>query len=138
MASEKTAIPLDMEKESISPEITGTAPEEVLKHSNDADEAMKAFAGHDGEVLVLDEATNKRLLRKIDTNLMPVCPHPDIRPDDTDNTGTASLRHLWSQLLGQYDQSHTVKSREADKCSRDYSLLCQCHGNQKGHSPQGR
>lgn len=77
MASEKTAIPLDVEKEPISPEVTGTAPEEVLKHANDADEAMKAFTSHEGEVLVLDEATNKRLLRKIDRNLMPVWLYSD-------------------------------------------------------------
>lgn len=51
----------------------GAPPAEVLKHANDADEAMKAFEGHDGEVLVMDEATNKRLLRKIDMNILPVC-----------------------------------------------------------------
>lgn len=47
-------------------------PERVLKHANDADEAMKAFEGHEGEVLVLDGATNRRLLSKIDRNIMPV------------------------------------------------------------------
>lgn len=107
MASEKTAVPLDMEKEPISPEVTGTAPEEVLKHANDADEAMKAFAGQEGELLVLDEATNKRLLRKIDMNLMPVCPHPRFGLDNADRLGTASLCHLWSQLPGQYGHGLT-------------------------------
>lgn len=48
-------------------------PETILKHGEDADEAMKAFASHQGEVIHIDEATNKRLLRKIDWNLMPVC-----------------------------------------------------------------
>ncbi len=43
----------------------------------DADEAMKAFE-HGGGVLVLDEATNDRLLRKIDLHLMPV--HPRYAP----------------------------------------------------------
>lgn len=47
-------------------------PAEIIKHANDADEAMKAFQGHEGETMVLDEATNKRLLRKIDMHLMPV------------------------------------------------------------------
>ena len=47
-------------------------PEQVLKHANDADEAMKAFDGHEGEETVLDEVTSKRLLRKIDLNIMPV------------------------------------------------------------------
>ena len=51
---------------------SGDIPVVVMKHANDADEAMKAFQGHEGEILVLDEATNKRLLRKIDRNLMPV------------------------------------------------------------------
>lgn len=44
----------------------------VLKHANDADEAMKAFVGREGEVIHIDEATNKRLLRIIDWNLMPL------------------------------------------------------------------
>ena len=48
------------------------APEKVLKHANDADEAMKAFEGHEGEAIVIDETTNKRLLGKIDLNIMPV------------------------------------------------------------------
>lgn len=40
-----------------------------------ADEALTAFAGMDpGErdVLVVDAATNRRLLRRIDMNIMPV------------------------------------------------------------------
>lgn len=44
----------------------------ILKHSHDADEAMKAFQGHEGQVIEIDEATNKRLLRIIDWHLMPV------------------------------------------------------------------
>ena len=50
----------------------GAPPSEVVKHANDADEAMRAFEDHDGEVLVLDEATNRRLLWKIDRNILPV------------------------------------------------------------------
>jgi MFS transporter, ACS family, allantoate permease len=43
-----------------------------LKHAdrNDADEALKIFA--DGEVIVLTPADEKRLLRKIDLNLIPL------------------------------------------------------------------
>lgn len=49
--------------------------EDILKHGLDADEALKAFAEFgDGESLVLDDATNKRLLRRIDLFLMPVSP----------------------------------------------------------------
>jgi len=49
------------------------APEQILKHSHDADAALAAFQNYQGQVLEIDEATNKRLLRKIDWNLMPVC-----------------------------------------------------------------
>lgn len=56
----------------------GRVPEKVLQHSHDADEAMKAFVGHEGEVIHIDAATNKRLLRKIDFNLIPVWFRPFI------------------------------------------------------------
>ncbi|KAL8706581.1 MAG: hypothetical protein Q9201_000394 [Fulgogasparrea decipioides] len=52
----------------------GSVPAEIAKHANDADEAMKAFAGHEGVLLELDEATNKRLLKRIDLHLMPYGP----------------------------------------------------------------
>ena len=47
----------------------------ILKHvdPDDGDEALKAFAGHDGEVIVMTLEMEKKLLRKIDWNLMPVC-----------------------------------------------------------------
>ena len=51
----------------------GAPTAQVLEHTSDADEAMKAFEGHDGELLVIDKATNRRLLRKIDQNILPVC-----------------------------------------------------------------
>jgi hypothetical protein len=44
----------------------------LLKDSHDADEALKAFASYQGEVIHVDEETNRRLLRKIDWNIMPV------------------------------------------------------------------
>ncbi|KAE9965431.1 hypothetical protein EG328_009661 [Venturia inaequalis] len=47
-------------------------PSVILKHAIDGDEALKAFANHQGPVVHIDEATNKRLLRKIDMNLMPI------------------------------------------------------------------
>lgn len=40
-----------------------------------ADEALRAFAGMDSSdrgLLVIDAATNRRLLRRIDLNIMPV------------------------------------------------------------------
>lgn len=38
----------------------------------DADDALNAVAGLDAATLQLDEETERRLLRKIDMNLMPV------------------------------------------------------------------
>ena len=54
----------------------GSVSEDILKHSHDADEALQAFASHQGEVIELDAATNKRLLRKIDFHLIPVSMSP--------------------------------------------------------------
>lgn len=65
----------DIEKEVTGPISEGVPPSKIrkiLKHSNNADEAMKAFECYEDEVLQ-DEATNKRLLRKIDMNIMPLC-----------------------------------------------------------------
>ncbi|KAH0170614.1 putative MFS allantoate transporter, partial [Aureobasidium melanogenum] len=74
--TEKSAIPFDAEKELPAPLAdairNGSVDKTILQHAGDADEALKAFMSHPGEVIELDEATNKRLLRKIDWNLMPV------------------------------------------------------------------
>lgn len=70
MEDEKKAPPADLELAPTNG--SGDIPTRIIKHANDADEAMKVFQGHEGEVMVLDEATNKRLLRKIDMHLMPV------------------------------------------------------------------
>ncbi|KAK0799522.1 Allantoate permease [Friedmanniomyces endolithicus] len=68
----KTGFPPEVEPApSGNPVRHGSVSEDVLKHSHDADEAMKAFAGHTGEIIEIDEATNKRLLRIIDFNLIP-------------------------------------------------------------------
>ena len=47
-------------------------PDKILKRSHDADAALKAFEGYEGTVIGIDQATNKRLLRKIDMHIMPV------------------------------------------------------------------
>ena len=83
--NEKFMISEDHEKHVLDPEVEkqlpealakaikeGNVPDHILKHSHDADEAMKAFLGHEGQVIELDEATNKRLLRRIDWNLIPI------------------------------------------------------------------
>ena len=51
---------------------SGSVSEDIMKHSHDADEALKAFASHQGQVIELSDAENKRLLRRIDWNLIPV------------------------------------------------------------------
>ncbi|KAL8744738.1 MAG: hypothetical protein Q9184_007961, partial [Pyrenodesmia sp. 2 TL-2023] len=73
MADEKIkhASTPDMENKSTGQDRRRSVPGKAAKHANDADEAMKAFAGHEGEVLEMDEATGKRLLKKIDLHLMP-------------------------------------------------------------------
>jgi len=54
----------------------GDVDDVMFKHANvdDGDEALKAFAGHDGEIIVMTPEMEKKLLRKIDMNLMPVFP----------------------------------------------------------------
>jgi hypothetical protein len=73
MADEKSNPFSDVEKAPVRHRGSGGARPSIVKHAIDPDEAMKAFEGHEGEMLVLDAATNKRLLRKIDFHLMPVC-----------------------------------------------------------------
>ena len=55
----------------------GEIKETRFKHAdpNDGDEALKAFAGHEGEAIVITPEAERKLLRKIDLNLMPVRPH---------------------------------------------------------------
>lgn len=78
-ASEASRQPVDVEKEvavhntgSNTPDVLKKLDEKILKHSHDADAAMKAFEGMDGQVLELTPEKNKSLLRTIDWHLMPV------------------------------------------------------------------
>lgn len=68
---EKAPVPPteDVEKDSLPHK---HADSKIVEHSHDADEAMKAFSGIDGEAITIDEATNKRLLKIIDWHLMPL------------------------------------------------------------------
>jgi ACS family allantoate permease-like MFS transporter len=73
--TEKERIPTDIEKDIVTHTSNGThkhVPDYLLKHSHDADAALKAFEGFEGQRAVLTEEENKRLLRKIDMHLMPV------------------------------------------------------------------
>lgn len=77
--------PVDTEKGAASPQYVkandpGAKVDEkgsidvMFKHANknDADEAMKAFAGREGEPMEITPEMERKLLRKIDWNLMPV------------------------------------------------------------------
>ncbi|PSK56930.1 hypothetical protein B9Z65_6554 [Elsinoe australis] len=56
---------------SASPE-EGEVTEKSYAGSDDEDEAMKAMRAFGGEPIEIDEATNERLLKKIDWHLMPI------------------------------------------------------------------
>jgi ACS family allantoate permease-like MFS transporter len=46
--------------------------EKLIKHSHDADAALQAYEGLQGQVIELTEEKSKALLRKIDWHMMPV------------------------------------------------------------------
>jgi ACS family allantoate permease-like MFS transporter len=78
-ANETTTMSADMEKETIvrddsSPPsgLKQTINDKLVKHSHDADAAMQAFEGINGQVIELTPEKSKALLRKIDWHLMPV------------------------------------------------------------------
>jgi hypothetical protein len=60
--------------------------DEVRKYTKSDDAAMKAMAEYNGPPLVLDEATSRRLLRKIDWYIMPILyehsRNLDVHPSD--------------------------------------------------------
>jgi ACS family allantoate permease-like MFS transporter len=101
--------PTDVEKvvsttdnESVSPGIVQKLDDKILKHSHDADAAMKAFEGMSGQVIELTPEKSKALLRKIDLHLMPVSGprrpilHPDIKLTVIDH-----VYYIWVKLPGQ-------------------------------------
>jgi ACS family allantoate permease-like MFS transporter len=67
---EKDVVVQDAADKTVEPK--GKVAEKLLKHSHDADAAMKAFEGMEGQVIHLSEEKSKALLRKIDWHLMPV------------------------------------------------------------------
>jgi ACS family allantoate permease-like MFS transporter len=72
MADEKYATEKDASALERNPTIGDGETATYLKHidRNDADEAMKAFAG--GDSILMTPEMERKLLRKIDLNLMPV------------------------------------------------------------------
>ncbi|KAH8695994.1 putative MFS allantoate transporter [Talaromyces proteolyticus] len=69
MSATEEKSPVDVEKNSAPNKHIDS---QIIKHSHDADEALKAFQGIEGQVITVDEATNRRLLRTIDWHLMPI------------------------------------------------------------------
>jgi ACS family allantoate permease-like MFS transporter len=69
-------VPTDTEKGmDLSPKATlGEGDILILKHAdlNDADEAMKAFEGIEADSIVMTPEIERKLLWKIDRNIMPV------------------------------------------------------------------
>ncbi|KAJ5261336.1 MFS allantoate transporter [Penicillium angulare] len=61
---DSTGVDIEMSVKGVDPKL--------VQHSGDADEAMKAFDELQGEVIEIDEATNRRLLRTIDWHIMPL------------------------------------------------------------------
>ena len=130
LVDEKRHLPPDVEK---APEVAGEAPIIILKHANDADEAMKAFSGYEGDILVLDEATNKRLLRKIDLHLMPVN-----LPRRLDPSALLILVQLLCVIYGlNYLDSMPMVTRFvymiAYGATRNDTFVCFRHGHQEGY-----
>ncbi|RDW84312.1 MFS allantoate transporter-like protein [Coleophoma cylindrospora] len=75
MDSEKAVEPAQYVKDKVADaNVLEGETDLVFKHAdkNDADEAMKAFMGHEGESLEMTPEMEKKLLRKIDWNLMPM------------------------------------------------------------------
>ena len=62
--TEKTVLVTD--NASVSPGLVKKLDDKILKHSHDADAAMKAFEGMNGQVIELTPEKNWALSRKID------------------------------------------------------------------------
>lgn len=97
----------------------------IEKHAHDADEAMKALGGLQGETIELDEATNRRLLSIIDWHMMPImCFIYGMNYLDSMCTFPGS----WVYVL-LYQLFIQSKILICDPVYRNHSLLCQCDGS---------
>ena len=65
----KTTADVDIEKENTN---DAHIDPTLARHAHDEDDAMKAVDQMGGEVVEIDEPTNKRLLKTIDRHLMPI------------------------------------------------------------------
>lgn len=102
---------------------SGSIDAKIIEHSHDADEAMKAFMSHEGQVITIDEETNRRLLRIIDWHIIPVklasVPRGGIL--NADGMLTGDVRCLWLELPRQ-----------------DNHLVCQRDGHPERYRPYRR
>lgn len=111
----------DVEKETVRS--GSVVPDKILKHAKDADEAMKAFEGHEGAPIALDEATNKRLLRIIDWNILPVSTSVRNCLSQSLTLIAANVRCLWPQLPRQY-VSRSYSHKQCITRARDNPIVC--------------
>lgn len=97
----------------------------IEKHAHDADEALKALGGLQGETIELDEATNRRLLSVIDWHMMPImCFIYGMNYLDSMYTFPRS----WSYVL-LYWLFIPSKMLIRDPMYRNHPLICQCYGS---------
>ncbi|PLN80254.1 putative MFS allantoate transporter [Aspergillus taichungensis] len=104
MADEKAAPPPTVEAEKhVDPTLE--------KHAHDADEAMQAIQDLQGEAIELDEATNKRLLRRIDWHMMPImCVVYGMNYLDKTTLSYASVMGIKEDLSLKHDQYQWLAS----------------------------
>jgi hypothetical protein len=129
----------------LSPNITygdgEVVDDPMFKHANleDGDEALKAFAGHEGETIVITPEMEKALLWKIDMNLMPVrLPSLQEHHCTNDWTRRYSVSYMDSITLTRrlyhmpvswdYKQSSTSWAQTTNGCPRCF-ILATSRGN---------
>jgi len=91
----------------------GEVKQTRLLHANpdDGDLALKAFLGHEGELITMTPEQEKALLRKIDWHIMPVCPSLENHVTNVLTLNADVMRCLWTQLPRQ-----------------NYTFVCQRYG----------
>lgn len=98
--NDSNAVDIELSMKNVDPKL--------IKHANDADEAMKAFEDMQGEAIELDEETNRRLLRTIDWHIMPVM----------------CCVYGMNFLDSEYSYSTLAMQFSTDDFDRNYVVLC--------------
>lgn len=89
------------------------------KHAHDADEAMKAFEDLHGEAIELDQPTNRRLLKTIDWQMMPIM------------CFVYGMNYLDSMCARRSLERYT-RGTGTDIIVRNNPVVCQRHGHRGG------